>query len=101
MTLKSATTTVDRLPPVHPGEILTEEFMNPLSLSSRALAERLGVPANRVSEIVAGRRSISGDTALRLSAAFGTTPEFWMNLQSAWSLETARDGFDAVIERVA
>jgi addiction module HigA family antidote len=110
MTSKSATITdpgtdpgagTARLPPVHPGEVLRHEFMEPLGLSAGALARRIGVPANRVSEIAAGRRSVSGDTALRLAAAFGTSPEFWMNLQKTWELERARDGFDAVIDRVA
>ena len=90
MTSRSATTT-ERLAPVHPGEVLAEEFLVPMGLSAAALAERIEVPANRVSEIVAGRRGVSGDTALRLAAAFGTTAEFWMNLQSSWELERARD----------
>ncbi|MEO1155527.1 MAG: HigA family addiction module antitoxin [Pseudomonadota bacterium] len=67
---------------------------------SNALAARIGVPGNRVSMIVAGKRAVSGDTALRLAAAFGTTAEFWMNLQKGYELEVARDGFEAVIERV-
>lgn len=83
--------------PVRPGEVLREEF---LGLSAAALARRIGVPANRVSEIAAGRRTVTGDTALRLAQAFGTTAEFWMNLQKGWELETARDGFGAEIERV-
>ena len=91
----------ERRAPVHPGEVLRHEFMEPLGLSAGALARRIGVPANRVSEIAAGRRSVSGDTALRLAAAFGISPEFWMNLQKAWELARARDGFDAVIDRVA
>lgn len=91
-TLKSATT----IEPVHPGEVLGEEFLAPLGLSSNALARRIGVPANRISEIVAGRRAITGDTALRLAAAFGTTPEFWLNLQKGWELEAARDAAEGV-----
>ena len=98
MTLKSVTTIeagFDEgieagLAPVHPGEILGEEFLAPLGMSAAALARRLGVPANRVSEIVAGRRSVTGDTALRLAAALGTTAEFWMNLQKGWELAVAR-----------
>lgn len=93
MTSKSPITT-DLLPPVHPGEVLAEDFMAPLGLSSNALAARIGVPGNRVSMIVAGKRGVTGDTALRLAAAFGTTPEFWMNLQKAWELEVARAGLD-------
>ena len=103
MTSKSATTT-ERLAPVHPGEVLGEEFLSPMDLSAGALAERIGVPANRISEIVAGRRGMTGDTALRLAAAFGTTAEFWMALQTSWELERARDvttGEDCSRMRVA
>ena len=100
MTSKSVITT-DLLEPVHPGEVLAEEFLIPLGISSAALAARIGVPANRVSEIVAGRRAVTGDTALRLSEAFGTSAEFWMNLQSGWDLEMARGVERARIERVA
>ena len=82
----------DRLPPVHPGEVLSEEFLIPLGLSARALAERIGVPQGRVPTIVAGKRGITGDTALHLADAFGTTPEFWMNLQKNWELAVARNG---------
>ena len=96
MTLKSATT----IDPVHPGEILGEEFLAPLGLSASALARQLGVPANRVSEIVAGRRAVTGDTALRLSAALGTTAEFWMNLQKGWELAVARQAWKGGVERV-
>jgi addiction module HigA family antidote len=100
MTSKSSITT-DRLAPVHPGEVLAEEFLAPLEMSSAALARAIGVPANRVSAIVAGRRSVTGDTALRLAAAFGTTPEFWMTLQSGYDLAVARDAFPGGVERVA
>ena len=96
----SATITDDLLAPVHPGEVLAEEFLAPHGLSAAALARRIGVPANRVSEIAAGRRSVTGDTALRLAAAFGTTAEFWMNLQKAWELEVARGEARPVIERI-
>ena len=77
--------------PVHPGEVLRHDFMEPLGLSANALARRIEVPGNRISAIVAGKRGISGDTALRLAAAFGTTPEFWMNLQKSYELEVAKD----------
>lgn len=93
MTSKSPITT-DRLAPIHPGEVLAEEFMAPLGLSSNALAARIGVPGNRVSMIVASKRGVTGDTALRLAAAFGTTPEFWMNLQKGYELAVARAGLD-------
>ena len=77
------------LTPVHPGEVLAEEFLAPKGLSAAALARHIGVPANRVSEIVAGRRNITGDTALRLAATFGTSAEFWMGLQMRWDLAVA------------
>ena len=71
------------LPPIHPGEHLLEDFMKPLDLSRNALARELRVPPQRISEIVQCRRSISADTALRLAQFFGTTPQFWLNLQTA------------------
>jgi addiction module HigA family antidote len=75
--------------PIHPGEILLEEFLRPMDMSANALAQAIGVPANRVSAIVSGERSITADTALRLARALGTSPEFWMNLQQAFELRTA------------
>ena len=78
------------LDPIHPGEILEEEFMKPLELSANALARALDVPVTRVSEIVRGRRGITADTALRLARLLGTTPEFWLGLQSDFDLKTAR-----------
>jgi len=78
------------LPPVHPGHILKEDFMAPLGLSARALARRLGVPANRISAIVAGSRGVSADTALRLARHFGTSADLWIGLQADYDLETAR-----------
>jgi antitoxin HigA-1 len=78
-----------RLPPVHPGEILREDLMMPLGLSINGLARDLRVPVTRMSEIVNGRRSITADTALRLARYFATTPEFWVNLQSAYDLDVA------------
>ena len=75
----------------HPGEVLLEEFMRPLGLSANALARELHVPPNRISAIVGtDSRAITPDTALRLSRYFGTTPEFWMNLQAAYDLSRAR-----------
>jgi len=84
--------------PVHPGEILQEEFMKPLGLSQYALAKALCVPQMRIHDIVHGKRGISPDTALRLARYFGTTPEFWLNLQMLWELETTRDKLGAEIE---
>ena len=73
----------------HPGEVLREDFMVPLGLSARALAGQIGVPANRISEILRARRDVSADTAIRLGRRLGTTPRFWMNLQDAYSLSRA------------
>lgn len=83
-----------KIAPIHPGEVLAEDFMKPLGLSANALAQKLGVPANRISTIVAGRRDVSPDTALRLERAFGSSAEFWLNMQARYDLETARDRID-------
>lgn len=74
--------------PIHPGEILREEFLVPLDLSANRLAQAIGVPANRITELVGERRSMTADTALRLSVVFSTTAEFWMNLQQAYELRS-------------
>jgi antitoxin HigA-1 len=78
------------LPPLTPGEVLLEEFMRPLGLSARALAEDLGVPSNRISSVVNGSRSVTAETALLLARRFGTSAELWMNLQTAHDLAVAR-----------
>ena len=78
----------------HPGEILNEEFLLPLTLSAKALGDAVGVPANRISDIVRARRGITADTAIRLGRYFGTSPEFWMNLQAAHDLSKADAGTD-------
>lgn len=88
-TSKSHTTT-SKLPPVHPGEIL-RETLDDLGISMNRLAQDICVPANRISAIVAGQRGITGETALRLARYFGTTPDYWMNLQAHYDLERARD----------
>jgi addiction module HigA family antidote len=87
------------LPPIHPGEILRTEFMEPLRLSMSRLALDLRVPVTRVAEIVHERRGISPDTALRLARYFNTSAGFWLNLQSAYDLEVAEDKFSRMIER--
>ena len=76
----------NRMRPIHPGEILREEYLVPLGMSANELAQAIDVPANRVTEIVRERRAITAETALRLSRAFRTTPEFWLNLQTAYDL---------------
>ncbi len=85
--------------PVHPGEILLEEFLKPLGMTMHELALALRVPANRISQIVEGGRGVSPDTALRLGRYFGTGPEFWINLQSRFDLESAKNEIGLVIER--
>lgn len=89
----------EKLKPVHPGEILREEFMGPLGLSMNRLALDLRVPVTRIAEIIHERRAITPDTALRLARLFGTTPEFWLNLQTHHDLETTRDRERAKVER--
>jgi addiction module HigA family antidote len=81
----------ERLPPIHPGEILLEEFLKPLGLSQYRLAKEISVPPRRINEIVLGKRAISADTALRLARFFGTTELFWINLQNHYDIERARD----------
>jgi addiction module HigA family antidote len=89
------------LPPIHPGEILREEFLVPFGLSINELARQLSIPVTRVSEIVNERRGITADTALRLSRYFGMTPEFWINLQTAYELEVAeRSSGDEIYQRI-
>lgn len=77
--------------PVHPGEILAEEFLTPLGVTQYRLATAIGVPPRRINEIVHGRRGISADTALRLARYFGTSERFWLNLQGRYDLETEKD----------
>lgn len=80
----------DLLDPIHPGEILLEEFLKPMEISINKLAREIGVPPGRISTIVNGKRAITADTALRLSAYFGTSPELWLNLQADYDLRIAR-----------
>jgi len=82
---------VNKLLPVHPGEVLLEEFLKPMGLSQNALAIKIGVPARRINEIVLGKRRISADTALRLALYFGTSAKFWLGLQMDYDLDTAED----------
>jgi len=78
-------------PPIHPGEVLAEEYLKPLGVTQHHLAVTIGVPPRRINEIVHGKRRISADTALRLARYFGTTERFWLNLQSRYDLELERD----------
>ncbi len=88
-----------KLAPVHPGEILMEEFLKPMGMSQYRLARRLAVPARRINEIVHGQRAISADTALRLSRLLGTSERFWMNLQVRYDLEVQKDRLGRRLER--
>ncbi len=80
-----------KLAPVHPGEILLEDFLKPLGVSQYRLAKSLSVPPRRINEIVLGKRAVSADTALRLARFFGTSDRFWLNLQAAYDLDVERD----------
>ena len=87
-----------KLPPIHPGEILMEEFLKPMELSQYRLAKDISVPARRINEIVHGKRSISPDTALRLSRYFGMSERFWMNLQARYDLEMEKDRLEGRLD---
>ncbi len=88
-----------KLEPVHPGEILFEEFLEPLGLSQNALAGGIGVPPRRINEIVHGARRVTADTALRLGRFFGTSPEFWLGLQMDYELDTESDRLKGRLEK--
>ena len=87
------------LSPIHPGEILLEEFLKPMNISQYRLALDIGVPARRINEIVHGKRSISADTALRLSRHFGMSERFWMNLQARYDIEVEKDRLAGRLDR--
>ena len=89
----------DKLSPVHPGEVLLEEFILPMNLSQNRLAIDIGVDARRINEIVLGKRAITADTALRLSRFFGNSPQFWMGLQTQYDLDVAEDQLGKRLDR--
>ena len=89
----------NRLPPVHPGEVLREEFMKPLKLSASAVADGLGVTPAAVNLLIHGRRGVSAELALRLATYIGTTPEFWVGLQGQYDLDVAQDEAEERIAR--
>jgi addiction module HigA family antidote len=89
-----------RLPNIHPGEILLEEFLKPMNISQNALGRAVSVPPRRINEIVLGKRSITADTALRLAAFFGNSESFWLGLQADFDLEEARGGLREELLRV-
>ena len=86
--------------PIHPGEVLLEEFLKPLGVTQHRLAVSIGVPPRRINEIVHGKRGISADTALRLARFFGTSDRLWLNLQSRFDLEVERDQLGAVLDAI-
>lgn len=88
----------EKMPPIHPGEILLEEFLQPLSLSQYRLAKDISVPPRRINEIVHGKRAITADTALRLARYFATTDRFWINLQTRYDLEVEKDRLGEKLE---
>jgi len=88
----------EKMPPIHPGEILLEEFLQPLSLSQYRLAKDISVPPRRINEIVHGKRAITADTALRLARYFDTTDRFWINLQTRYDLEVEKDRLGEKLE---
>jgi addiction module HigA family antidote len=88
-----------KLPPIHPGEILLEEFLKPMGISQYRLAKDINVPPRRINEIVLGKRAITPDTALRLSLYFGLSERFWMNLQTRYDLEVEKDRSQKRLER--
>jgi len=88
-----------KLPPIHPGEILMEEFLEPLDISQYRLAKDISVPPRRINEIVHGLRSVTADTALRLAKYFGTSERFWLNLQTRYDLEREKDRLGRRLDR--
>ena len=94
--MSNPSTTTDLIDPIHPGEVLMEDFIEGFGLTQNKLAVAIGVPPRRINEIVHGKRRITADTALRLGKYFGTTPEFWMNLQAHYDLRTERRNLAAI-----
>jgi antitoxin HigA-1 len=92
--------TAAEMAPVHPGEILSEEFLQPLGISQYRLATQIGVPPRRINEIVHGQRRISANTALRLARYFGTSERFWLNLQVRYDLELEKDELGGTLEQI-
>ncbi len=95
-----ADTAAARLPPTHPGIILLEDWLKPMSISQYALAKAIGVPPRRINEIVHGLRGITVDTALRLAAFFGTDAQSWVNLQTHYDTELAREAMHSTLQRI-
>jgi antitoxin HigA-1 len=94
------TGTTKRLPPVHPGEVLREEFLKPMKLTPYAVARACGVPRTRIERLASEKTSVTADTALRLARYFGTTPTFWIGMQGQYDLEQAQDRLAAELKRI-
>ncbi len=92
--------TAATMPPIHPGEVLMEEYLEPLGVTQHRLAVAIGVPPRRINEIVHGKRRITADTALRMARYFGTSERFWMNLQGRYDLEVERDRLIDKLEEI-
>ena len=99
MTITKEEVQIERLPPIHPGEVLLEDFMKPLGLSQYRVAKDIGVSPIRISQIVHGKRAITADTAMRLARYFGTSAEVWVRMQARYDLEVAQDAYGAQIEQ--
>ena len=99
-TITEADPNFRQLPPLHPGEMLREEFLVPLALSPYALAKAIGVPRTRIERLVREETPVTADTALRLGRYFNMTPQFWMNLQVRYELETSRRGMKRILARI-
>jgi antitoxin HigA-1 len=89
----------DKLSPIHPGEVLLEEFIKPMNLSQNRLAIDIGVDARRINEIVLGKRAVTADTALRLARFFGNSPQFWLGLQTQYDLDVTEDQLGKRLDR--
>ena len=98
--LESQTITDERLPNIHPGEVLKEEFLSPMNVSAYRLAKEIHVPETRISEIIHGKRAVTADTALRFAKFFGTTAEFWLNLQNLYDLEEEENNHASEFETI-
>ena len=96
----TTTESVDRIEPIHPGEVLMEYFIKGFGVTQHRVAVAIGVPPRRINEIVHGSRGVSADTALRLGRYFGTSAQFWLNLQSQYDLDVAQDGLAEQIEAI-
>ncbi len=91
---------IRKMKPIHPGEVLLEDYLKPLGMSQSALAKAIGVPSDRISEIIRARRGITGDTAVRLAHYFDTTPQLWVGLQADYEIELARDRLAAKLKKM-